>query len=190
MRRASILAAAIVLASIAPASAQQDDTAGCIAVARDSDSGNYAAAGCPWPRPVRIRYVPFASHVFDAMRGKIPVMPRPATGDVAPVVNPAPTAPPEPTSPPAPNQPPSPSAPSNRNKPDRQPKRTPDGFRCHPAYKGCLVPKLPPGQDYNCSDLWDQYGNGQSVVLVDINDDPYRLDLTNGKSNGIGCDGN
>lgn len=174
---AVILAAVLALASIAPAAAQQDDTAGCIAVARDADSGNYAAAGCPWPRPVRINYVPFASPIFDAMRGSLPTTTvRPTTGEPAPIVDPASTSSPAPS--------------SGSSKPAKQPKRTPDGQRCHPAYAGCLVPKLPPGQDYNCSDLWERYGSGQTVTLVDRNNDPYRLDLTNGTSNGIGCDGN
>lgn len=176
--RPTLLAIALALALPAPTLAA-DDLADCLAVARDPRSTNYAAAGCPSPHPVRISHTPFASSIFDAIRDRLPVIAATTIG--APTTSSADPA----VVPPAPGAPESDRTPAPRpERPARTPNRTPDGFRCHPAYEGCIVPKLPRGQDVNCSDL-----DGATPRLIDPAVDPYRLDTTNGRGDGIACNG-
>jgi hypothetical protein len=65
--------------------------------------------------------------------------------------------------------------------PTKAPKRTPTPTECHPDYVECL----PIVDDLNCGD--PPIGDG-IVHLRNPRNDAYRLDVSNGVGNGIGCD--
>jgi hypothetical protein len=165
---------ATLLLALALQSPDPIDTTGCLAIARDPRSTNVVATGCPWPNPIRISYTPFASSIFDGMRDRLPAgMGTSATSSATPedpaVVPPASGAAESSTS-------------AKQPKPAKQPRRTPSGERCHPAYDGCIVPFRGKGDVLDCPDIGDA-----QVNLVDKAVDPYRLD-DSGVGNGVTCD--